>query len=140
MARIGNVEFNAISEERNFVNEITDHPVEDEGAINDHVNNKPTTYTIEGIVVNPGAAQAHRDLISIRYHGDPVSYDGRATMKNAVIENLTTDTDVNISNGFNFNMTIKGIRVARPSTVGLLPADLKADTSEVGNAGRVQPQ
>ncbi|WP_026702864.1 phage baseplate protein [Salibacterium aidingense] len=140
MARIGNVEFNALREERSFINEVTSHPVEDEGAANDHVINEPVSYTIEGVVTNPGAARAHRELKSMRLSGEPIRYDGRANLKRAIIEEFITDVDVNIQNGFNFTMTIKQVNFARPSTVGMLPVSLKADTSEVGNAGRVQPQ
>ncbi|MGY4689350.1 phage baseplate protein [Salibacterium sp. K-3] len=140
MARIGNVQFNVISERRTFDNEVTEHPVEDEGSISDHVSNDPVSYSIKGMVTNPGAAEAHRNLLKLRLSGEPTKYRGRSTLQRAVIESLETDVDEKIRNGFNFSMTIKQIELARPSTVGLLPASLEADTSEVGNAGRVQPQ
>ncbi|NGP45964.1 hypothetical protein G4V62_13780 [Bacillaceae bacterium SIJ1] len=137
MASIGGVHFNVISESRNYNNEVTSHSVEDDKTITDHVKPDPISFAIEGIVTTD-ASTVHRDLLRLRASKTLLDYKGRSTIKNVIIERLKTDVDEKIANGFNFSMTIKQVRLARPSTVNLLPVSLKADTSDIGNAGRVQ--
>ena len=139
MAKIGNVEFNLISEGRNHNNEVTQHPVEKGSDIVDHVKNQLLTYSIEGIVGdNENPATKHQELVRIWSSRQVVSYRGRSTLSQCVITSLTTTVDSSSRKGFRFSMEIMEVRIAKPSTVGLLPVTLRADMAEVGNAGRVQ--
>ena len=140
MAKIGDVEFNVIDEERSFDSEVTEHPVEDGADIADHIQIKPRSFKVNGKVTGPEAGPKHLALHQLQSSKEPVNYKGRGRLNNCVVESLTTSVDVDVKNGFDFSMTIREIEVAKPSTIGLLPADLKADTSEIGNAGRVQTQ
>lgn len=140
MARLGNIEFVLIREDRTYENEVTSHPVERGSDVTDHVTNQPLTFQIEGEYTGPDAGRIHREFVKLFRSGEPVYYSGRAAMANAVIENFTSSVDENIANGFHFSLTLKNIRVAKPSVVGLLPATLRADVSEVKNVGRVQPR
>ncbi|SDI16150.1 hypothetical protein SAMN05192534_12373 [Alteribacillus persepolensis] len=140
MARIGDVEFFLIDETRNYESEVTTHPVERGADVADHIQLNPLRYQITGEVTGSDAAEKHRALLKLRNARDITSYSGRANMSNCIVENYSTNVNVNYRNGFSFTLNIVQARVARPSTVGLLPAELKADTSEVGNAGRVQAQ
>lgn len=139
MAKIGNVEFNVISESRNYTANATSHAVERGSDITDHVKVGPLTYSIDGFVGdddNPGAV--HGQLVKLFRSAEPVNYVGRSMLNNCVIKSLTTNVDSSSISGFNFSMTITEIKVAEPSTVSDLPTDLKTDTASVGNAGRVQ--
>lgn len=139
MAKIGNVEFNLISEGRNYNNEVTQHPVEKGSDIVDHVKNQLRTYSIEGIVGdNEDPATKHQELVRIWEKRQVVSYRGRSTLSQCVITSLTTTVDASSRKGFRFSMEIQEIKIAKPSTVGLLPVALRVDVAEVGNAGRVQ--
>lgn len=140
MARLGNIEFVLIREDRTYENEVTSHPVERGSDVTDHVMNQPLTFQIEGEYTGPDAGRIHGEFVKLFRSGEPVYYSGRAAMANAVIENFTSSVDENIANGFHFSLTLKNIRIARPSVVGLLPATLRADVSEVKNVGRVQPR
>lgn len=141
MARIGDVEFNVLSESRPHDNEVTTHPVEDGVDITDHVRKQPKVYSIEGHVgdnEDPGAK--HLALSYLWARGDLVDYSGRTKMKNVIVENFTSDVDESTQKGFTFSLTLREIDIAKPSTVSLLPVSLKVDVAEVGNAGRVQAQ
>lgn len=141
MAKIGDVEFNVLSESRPHENEVTTHPVEKGVNITDHVKRQPKVYEIEGHVgdaEDPGAK--HLKLAIMWSRGEPVNYSGRTKMKNVIIENFTSDVDESSQKGFNFSLTLREIRIAKPSTVSLLPVRLKVNVAEVGNAGRVQTQ
>lgn len=141
MAQIGNVTFNLVSEARNYTNEVTQHPVEFGSDIVDHVKNQLRTYSIEGIVGdNEEPATKHRELSRIWENRQVVSYRGRSTLSQCVITSLTTTVDVSSRKGFRFSMEIQEVKIAKPSTVGLLPVSLKVEVAEVGNAGRVQPR
>ena len=139
MAKIGDVEFNVLTESRPHRNRITSHPVEEGADITDHVEREQLSYTVTGIVGDDeDPASVHEKLMIIYHHGKVVDYQGRATLRNCIIEDFTSDVDSGSIKGFTFTMTITQIRIAKPSTVGLLPTRLKVDMKEVGNAGRVQ--
>lgn len=139
MARIGNVTFNLVSETRNYTNEVTQHPVESGSDIVDHIKNQLRTYSIEGVVGdNEDPATKHLELVRIWGRRQIVSYQGRNNLPQCVITSLTTTADASSQKGFRFSMEIMEVKIAKPSTVGLLPVALRADVAEVGNAGRVQ--
>lgn len=141
MARIGDVEFNVLSESRTHSSDVTNHPVEDGVDIVDHVQIKPRVYSIEGVVGDDhDPANAHLRLVRMQRRGDLVNYAGRAVINNCIIESLTVNVDSSAIRGFTFSMTIREVRIAKSSTVALLPVPLKVDMAEVGNVGRVQPQ
>lgn len=138
MASINGIPIYVISEERQYENETTDHPVEDGQDITDHVINLPIVFQIEGEYTGPDAGQVDVQLREIRKTGQLVKYVGRASMVNAVVESYVSNVDSTIANGFRFSMTIKNIKLAKTSTVSLLAPAMKAQVKEVGNAGRVQ--
>ena len=137
MASINGIPIYVISEERQYENETTDHPVEDGQDITDHVINLPIVFRIEGEYTGPDAGQIDAQLRELR-KGRFVKYVGRALMYNAVIESYSSNVDSSIANGFRFSMTLKNVRIAKTSTVSLLSPAMKAQVKEVGNAGRVQ--
>lgn len=139
MAKIGNVEFVLISEEREHTSEVSRHPVESGSDIADHVRNEPRVFNIEGIIGDRDwPATNHSRLVKMWKNRDLVDYQGRASLKNCIITSFVSRVDSSSKRGFTFSMTIEEIRIAKPSTVGLLPTILKVDVAEVGNAGRVQ--
>lgn len=141
MAKIGNVEFNVISEKRSFPNEVTQHAVEDGADVTDHVRNLQRSFDIDGFVGdNEDPPRVHDQLVQMKEKRKPVDYSGRAVLTHCIIEDFNSNVDVKSRRGFSFSMKITQIKVAKPSTVSLLPVNLKVDVGEVGNAGRVQVQ
>ena len=138
MASINGIPIYVISEERQYENETTDHPVEDGQDITDHVINLPIVFQIEGEYTGPDAGQIDAQLRTLRRTGQLLKYVGRASMVYAVIESYVSSVDSSIANGLRFSMTIKNIKLAKTSTVSLLAPAMKAQVKEVGNAGRVQ--
>lgn len=139
MAKIGDVEFNVLTESRPRTNTVTTYPVEDGADMTDHIERDRRSIEITGVVGDDDdPAKTHEELTIIWYHGKVVDYKGRSTLRNCVIEDFTVDVSSESVKGFTFSMTLTQIEVAKPSTVGLLPTNLKVDMKEIGNAGRVQ--
>lgn len=137
MATIGDVEFNVLTEDRLFDSEVTSHPVEG-GDISDHIDLKPRSYSITGVVTGSDSPKKHSQLSQLRNSRELTRYVGRAVLKNCVIKSYTTSVDSVDIEGFTFTMEIREIKIAKPSTIGLLPMTLKVNVADVGNAGRVQ--
>ncbi|MBU8908500.1 phage baseplate protein [Desertibacillus haloalkaliphilus] len=139
MASINGIPISVIDEDRNYDNESTDHPVEEDQDITDHVINNPITFRITGEVTGDNAAQIDAQLRELR-RGELVRYVGRAILPNAVFDSYRTTVDSRIANGFRFTLTLKQVKLARPSTVSLLSPEIRSQVKDVGNAGRVQVQ
>lgn len=138
MAMLGDIPIHVITESRAYNNKIAEHPVERGADVADHVEQEGVYFDLSGQYTGPDAAQVEARLRQLRNNPEPVTYVGRGMMINAVIENLNTRGNSSIANGFEFTMTIKQVRIARPSTVSLLDPGIRAQVKEVGNSGRVQ--
>lgn len=137
MANIGGVYFNVLSESRPHNLEITSHPVESGADVTDHAKVQRSSYSIEGVVTE-NASAAHAKMRNLQIKRSIVAYEGRTILKNCLIESFTSNVDSKLFDSFTFSMVITEIRIAKPSTIGLLPIRLKVDVNKIGNAGRVQ--
>lgn len=139
MAKLGDVEFNVLTESRPHNNKVTSHPVEKGSDITDHVKREQLVYDITGVVgdsEDPG--DKHLKLKYMWARGDIVDYKGRSTLNNCVVEDFTSDVDEGTKKGFNFSLTLRQVRISEPSTVSKLNVNLKVDKKAIGDAGRVQ--
>lgn len=137
MANIGGVYFNVLSESRPHNLEITSHPVESGSDVTDHAKMQRLSFSIEGVVTE-NAPAAHAKMKNLQINKKIVSYQGRSVLKNCLVESFTSNVDSKLFDSYTFSMVITEIRIAKPSTIGLLPIRLKIDVDKVGNAGRVQ--
>lgn len=138
MARLGDVSFFLVDEGHNYESDITDHPVEFEQNIADHVKNRPVVFDITGKVTGDDAASVHLSLTKIWRSRQPVIYVGRGRIDNVVVGSLSTTRDNTNKHGFNFTLRVKQVRRAKPSTINLLAPSVRSQVKEVSNAGRVQ--
>lgn len=141
MAKIGDIEFNVISESRDYSADVTTHPVESGADITDHVSMRLASYNITGRVGdNENPSSVHARIRSMQRRRELLKYRGRAWMDDCIIEGFNSNVDEKSAKGFHFTMRLTQVKVSKPSTVGLLPVALKVDAADVANAGRVQPQ
>lgn len=138
MAMLGDIPIDVIRESRSYNNKIAEHPVERGADIADHVDQEGVYFDLSGQYTGPDAAQVEARLRQLRNNPEPLTYTGRGMMVNAIIETFNSSAHSGIANGFEFSMTIKQVRIARPSTVSLLDHSIRSQVKDVGNAGRVQ--
>ena len=112
-AMLGEIELNVVeSENPEQSNEITDNPVEDGVNISDHVRPGPMSFSITGTVTGDDAGQKVEMLRQYANSGQLLRYVGRNVFENMEIETLSTTHDVEVRNGFKFDISLKQVRIA----------------------------
>lgn len=125
------------TEDPKFEVEVTDQPVEDGIDISDHVQRKPHTMDITGVIVGDDAAQIREKIKAIAEKGELVEFQGRNLFSGRIVSFATSHTH-RIANGFAFSLSMKEIRTAKSSYVETLPAPIRAQAAPVVSAGRKQ--
>lgn len=141
MARLGDVEISVIYTEKPVRSvKTTDHPVEGDGNIVDHIENQPLRVEITGVITGTDAAVKLRRLEYYMENGVAITYSCRNQVAGVIIENFPTVHDKTNLGGFNFTMTLKRIRRAQAmDIVNLrLPTKVAAQAKKVGNKGLQQ--
>lgn len=143
----GEVEFNAvISESVEMSNRITAHAVEDGQDVADHVSPEPDGLPITGVIVGDDAPQKLAKLREFRNNAELLTFVGRNIMANVVIESLVTRHNARTRDGFEFDITLRRVRIAQVQEVQIAApsnlAGLRAETQtkQVQNKGRQQPK
>lgn len=142
-ALLGDVELSVVhSDDPTSDVEVTEKPVERGQDVSDHVKQKPETLAISGVVVGDDASSKLSKLKEYQRTGKLLTYIHRVWYGNVVIESLNTRHGGNVANGFEFDMTLKRVRIAVPKEVAITNLSTAAATKvkPVTNAGRKQPQ
>lgn len=136
LCKLGAVEFNAVSDEiPNVSNEITDRPVEDIGAIVDNIKNKPLILSIQGVVTGEDASSKLQELREYAREKEIIDYVGRNAIGKVAIESISTSHNSMNSQGFNFEITLKQIKIAQIELI-----DIQAPDPAVPRAAPVATQ
>ena len=124
LCKIGDVTINVINDERiELVNDVTDRPVENIGTVTDHVNPRPLVTRLGGVVTGEDAFQKLQTLREYFRKKTIVQYVGRNIVTRVVIEAITTDHNNTNSQGFNFDLSLKQIKIAKVETVEIQAPD-----------------
>lgn len=133
LARLGDIFLNTVYEEKPDRGvKITDHPVENDSNITDHVQREPLTMSISGIVTGSDASVRLSQLDEAMKSGKRMKYVYRNIFNNMVIQSLQSTHDVDVKDAFKFSMTLKQIAVANRATVVKIK-------KPVTNGGQKQP-
>lgn len=117
-AKIGNIEIDVVESERvNNRVEVTEKPVEKGQDVSDHVKPKPVTIDLIGAVVGDDASDKLQKLKKYQKDGELLEYIGRNAYNNMVIEDIGTAHEVQIRNGYEFNIKLKHVRIATAKEV-----------------------
>lgn len=145
-SKLGEVELDVVeSEELDYSNDVTDHPVETGEDVSDHVKNKPIGATITGVCAGPMAAQKRQQLVSYRNNRQPVLYTGRNILRDMVITGLSTIHDKEVGDGFKFTIILRQVRIAVAKKTNFSKPDpvtgkqTQQQTKPVTKKGKVQP-
>lgn len=121
---------------------VSEHPIEDGGIITDHIVKEPTDMSIQGVVVGKDAGQKIAKLKKWNQEGMILKYVGRNVVDGCIIESLSTTHTTSVSNGFEFDITLKVIKRAKTKYTTLYGNDpvtlSKYTNSQVGeNKSRI---
>ncbi|WP_408956236.1 phage baseplate protein [Natroniella sp. ANB-PHB2] len=121
MGQYGDIEFNIIREENlTLDNNITQHPIEDQVDISDHIENEPTRLSVDITVVGEEAEEIKEELKAVARSKEPQDYFGVEQIEpyeNMVIVSLDITTNSEVSNGFRASMTLQQVRLVEADTI-----------------------
>lgn len=142
MALINEIEIHVINEHLTYANQVSEHPIENEANITDHVKKQPIGFELTGIVVDglgeKTAAQIKQSIQGFMDKAEIVKYSGRNDVSMCLITNFATDHDAEIANGFRFTMSLRILQRAKISVaeVPVYANDL-AETEALRDGGIV---
>lgn len=116
----------------------TQHPIENGESIADHIERKPTTLSISGVILGPDAAARLTKLEDMQKKGQLLTYTNRVRYDNMVIQSFDTDHGKETKNGFIFSMSLIRVIVAKPSPVAGMALPQRVAAKPVANKGRQQ--
>jgi LysM repeat protein len=139
LATLGGHEIHVITEDPTYSVNITQHPVESDIDLTDHVERKPTTMEITGKILGPVASDIRDQLVEAMMSGTRLDYIGRNAFRSALLARFSTTHDKDVANGYRFTATLQQVRVAQPSYAPLMNDPiLLAEAKDTTNAGRQQ--
>jgi hypothetical protein len=131
--------------------EITEHPVEQGAAVNDHAYKKPETVTIRAGVSdsnsagNDKAAQEYYDkLLDLQKRREPFDIVTRRRLhKNMLLESISVVTDANTENALIFTAECREVILVRTQVTSVPPRKHQANAAKTGateDKGQKQPR
>lgn len=145
-AKIGDVEISVVSSERpRHSAESTDKPLEKGQDVSDHTKIRPPTVDIIGAVVGDDASDKLQKLRKYQKEGTLVKYIHRNAYDNIFITDIATTHDVKIRNGYEFNISLKQLRIVAAKEVEIKISSAggnkaKTQVKPKTNNGLQQPQ
>lgn len=136
----GTVEFDAVtSESVEISSRVTFFAVEDGQDVADHVSLEPESLPISGVIAGEDAFQRLTILRNFRNNKELLTFVSRNVFSNVVIETLTTRHNARTRNGFEFDMTLRRVRISRVREVQITPV-MRTQVRPVQNQGIQQPK
>lgn len=136
------------AEEVSKTADVTDRPVEKGEDISDHMKTKPYSVRLSGTMVNDPEGKIST-LEKMMADAELVEYIGKRKLKDMVITSFSTKQNKQVSNGYDWDISLKSIKIAKPISIKkqvknpeTKAPDKKVETKvkQVTNAGRKQMQ
>jgi hypothetical protein len=136
------------AEEVSKTADVTDRPVEKGEDISDHMKTKPYSVRLSGTMVNDPEGKIYT-LENMMSDAELLEYIGKRKLRNIVITSFSTKQNKQISNGYDWDISLQSVRIAKPQTLEQKvknPQTKKTDkrvetkVKQVTNAGRKQMQ
>lgn len=121
MYKIGDVEVTVINEVVSRSSDVTDRSVEG-SSVSDNVKKLPDTVTLDGVVGSNGWDKL-KILTQYQRNGSLLTYAGKNTYSNMVLELFETEHNSNFIDGFTFSAILKQIFTARTKLVSAVVSD-----------------
>ena len=136
MAKLNGMYIFVKDETKSYGVDVTEHVVEQDVAISDHVKRKAMMLSINGEIVGPNASTTLSQLKSMHHGGTLCSYAGRSSLSNCLITEFSTHHVYNIWGGCEFTMVLKEIRTASTSYKSPSKTATKAGTQQVAKSSQ----
>lgn len=131
--------------------EITEHPVEQGAAINDHAFKKPEVVTIRGGVSDSASGggekasvEFYEKLLELQKKREPFDIvTGKRQHKNMLIESLSVLTDTDTENCLQFTAQCREVILVKTQVTSVPPSKNHANAGKTGattDKGQQQPQ
>ena len=123
------------SEDVSDATEVSSHPIEKGAAISDHSQKQPVELSISGKIINHGSRKSDdiiNQLKKLQEEGSLITYVGRVTLSNLLIQDFQTSYSHTNWGGCDFSMTLKEVRIAKTAYVA------KATSKKATNTGTQQ--
>lgn len=131
--------------------EITEHPVEQGAAVNDHAFKKPETVTIRGGVSDSKSGGGEKPsvefydkLLELQARREPFDIvTGKRLHKNMLLESLSVITDPDTENCLMFTAQCREVIIVKTQVTSVPPRKNHANPGKTGattDAGQQQPQ
>lgn len=116
MALINNNYVLAKNESVTYESNSTSHPIEEGIDITDHVQRKPISLSISGVISdtsNKKSAEIIESIKNLQISGSLIKYIGRISLGNMQIQSFNTDYEYKNWGGCTFDMELKEVRIAK---------------------------
>ena len=109
---IGDVHIDVIlTEDDEYSTPATDHALEDNTEMSDHVTKDPRTLTLDCIVIDPDNQKINK-LRQYQENAEIIDYNNLTRLQHIVIENTSVSRSADIKDGYNLSINFKQIKVA----------------------------
>jgi len=133
--KIGDVIFSTTTgENATLTCDITDKAIEG-GNVADHGDFKPLSMSISGIIIGDDAQEKKEKIQKYMMDVEVLRYIGIETANNVCITNFTITRNSSISNGFDFTMTLKEIRIATGIVTVINEKNIYTQQNNLKNGG-----
>lgn len=136
--KLGDVIFTSTTgESTSMSNNVTNKAIEG-GTVSDHVENKPLTMNITGIIVGDDCQEKLETIRDYTSNGDLLRYVGCDTANNMVISSFNTDRSVSLKGGVAFTLALQEIPMATGVVTVIDEAYIYTQMNNLKNGG-LQP-
>lgn len=139
MPTLAGVEIHVDTERPSYSVQAMSHPMEDGLPVTDHIQRQPIGFSLDGLVLNPGASEKRDRLLAAMNSGELVVYLGRNSAYTMLIMSLDPVHDYKVANGFRYSIKLLEARIVNVAQDVPPETDPTGTaTSETGNLGTQQ--
>lgn len=114
--KLGDIFMDAVVDENpNMTADVTNKAVEKGQDISDHMKQNPYTLKISGSIVKESAEKLEL-LRSYQRDAKLIKYVGRGVYTDVVLLSIDTKHNSNNATGFDYDLSLQHVRIARPET------------------------
>lgn len=126
-----------VDESPSMTAEITEKPVEKGEDIADHMKQKPYTIRLSGSIVDDAPAKLEL-LRNYQKEAKLLKYTGRNVFADVVLTSLSTKHSVENSKGFDYDITLQHVRIAKPETFEVKVENPETKKQDAKTASKVK--
>ena len=136
--KLGEVLMDAVVNENPTMSaEVTSHSVEKGEEVADHMKENPFTVILDGSIVDDAPAK----IATLRRYLKEkkiVKYVGRNIFTDVVVTKIDSKHNADNAYGFDYNITLKHVRIAKPETFNLNVKNPKSNKKDAKTTSKVK--